>query len=136
VGETADERARLYLPGSCALLRHLDHPGEVLHAALRSVGDVLRTGVADNSRGEKPVEVRVFLLHRDQAVGGEEDGPVEGLELLILVPPGAAVVPHEMAVFFEGWVVVGRQHFAVGVHIHAGTLGLLEEFFHVLEIMA
>ncbi len=97
---------------------------------------MLRAGVADNTRGEKPVEVRIFLLHRDQAVGGEEDGPVEGLELLVLMPPGTAVVSHKMAVFLEGGVVVGRQHFTVGVHIHTGTLGLLEELLHILEVMA
>jgi len=39
-------------------------------------------------------------------------------------------------VLLEGGVVVRGQHFAVGVHVHAGALGLLEEFFHILQVVA
>jgi len=36
----------------------------------------------------------------------------------------------------EGRVVIGRQHFPVGINVHACPFGLLEKFFHVFEIVA
>ena len=41
-----------------------------------------------------------------------------------------------MAVLFKGRIVVCRQHFAVGVYVDACAFGLLEEFFHILQVMA
>ena len=45
-------------------------------------------------------------------------------------------MPTKWSIFLEGRVVVGRQHLAVGVDIDAGALGLLEQFLHVLEVVA
>ncbi len=41
-----------------------------------------------------------------------------------------------MIVFLEGRVIIGRQHFAVGVDIDACTVGLLQELFQVFQIVA
>ena len=41
-----------------------------------------------------------------------------------------------MRELLEGRVVVGGQHLRVGVDVHAGAFGLLQELLHVLEIVA
>ena len=41
-----------------------------------------------------------------------------------------------MVVFFKGGIRVGRQHLAVGINVDARTICLLEQFFHILQIMA
>ncbi len=42
----------------------------------------------------------------------------------------------EMLEFFEGGIVVCRQHFAVSVDVHALSFGLDQEFFKVLQIVS
>ena len=41
-----------------------------------------------------------------------------------------------MIIFLEGGVVVGREHLAVRVDVHAGSLGLDEQLFEVLQVVA
>ena len=69
-------------------------------------------GVGDPAGGENPFLVGVF--HRNDAVGGEQDGAVEGRELLLLLPPGVVVVAHQVVVLLERRIVMGRQHGYVG----------------------
>ncbi len=136
VGETANDVPRLDLDRRLAGLRHFDDRREILGLAVLPVGDMDRARVSRHARGEKPSEIGVVLFQGNEAVRGHQDRPVEGLELLVLLPPGVPIVPDEMAVLLERRVVIGRQHFAVRVDIHAGSLRLLEEFFHVAEVMA
>ena len=66
------------------------------------------------------------------AVGGHEDGPGKLGELLALVLPGGSVVAVEMLVFLQFGITVGGQHLAVGVHIDALALALLENTLQIL----
>ncbi len=88
---------------------------------------MLRPWVAGHVGREEPVQISVVLFHGDEAVGGEQDGAVEGFELLVLVPPGTAVIALEMIILLEGRIIVGRQHLAVGVDVDARPLRLLEQ---------
>ena len=136
MSEAAYQLASLDLLGCCALLRHLYQRREVLRAARLSVGYVLRARITNHAGGEQPVQVGVLLLQRDEAVGGQQDRAVERLELPVLMPPGAAVVAHEVIVLLEGRVVVGRQHLAVGVDVDPCPLGLLQQLLHILQIVS
>ena len=55
--------------------------------------------------------VLVAVLGGDNAVGGHKDGALEGLEFLLLLPPGVAVVADEVGVFAKSGIGVGREHF-------------------------
>jgi hypothetical protein len=77
-----------------------------------------------------------FLFRRHDAVGGEEDRAIEGREFFELFPPRIAIVANKVFIFLESGLVVGRQHFAVGVDVDTRALGLLEQLLHVLEVMA
>ncbi len=57
-------------------------------------------------------------------------------EVLGLMPPRAAVVTHEVTVFLECGIIVCREHLAVGINVHAGTFGLFQQFFHVLQVVS
>ena len=61
---------------------------------------------------------------------------MEGLELFLLLPPGIAVVAHKVGVFLESRVVVGGQHLGVGVDVHPGAGGLLQQHLQVPQVMA
>ncbi len=91
-------------------------------------------GVACGSGGVQAVLVAVLGGH--DTVCGHEDGTVEGLKLLLLFPPGIAVVAHKIGVLLEGRVVVSRQHLRVGVDVHSGSLGLLQEHLQVPQVVA
>ena len=133
MGEAAHDLAGLQLPGRRAAASMLNESGEVL--ALPSLaGDVLTAGIARCAGGVQPVPVAVLGGH--DAVGGHEDGAAEGLELLLLLPPGVAVVAHEVGVLLEGGVVVGGEHLGVGVHVHPGALGLLQQQLQVPQVVA
>ena len=63
-------------------------------------------------------------------------GPLKVSNSSFLFPPGVAIVAGKVGVFLEERIVVGRQHFRVGVYIHAGALGLIQQHFQVLQVMA
>ena len=133
MGEAAHDLAGLQLPGRRAAASMLNESGEVL--ALPSLaGDVLTAGIARCAGGVQPVPVAVLGGH--DAVGGHEDGAAEGLELLLLLPPGVAVVAHKVGILLKGGIVVGRKHLGVSVHVHAGPLGLLQQHLQVPQIVA
>ena len=131
--EAADDLALLQLRRSRAFLRQLDDGGEIL----RAIGferDVLAAGYADCARCEQAVFVAVFRRH--DTVRRHEDRAVELLELILLLPPGVAVVACEVLVLLELRIVVRRQHLAVGVDIDARALRLLQQHLEVLEVVA
>ena len=61
---------------------------------------------------------------------------MEGLELAVLMPPGAAIVAHEVRKLLECGVTVGGQHLSVRVHVDSRSLGLREKLLQVLQVMA
>ncbi|OPZ64100.1 MAG: hypothetical protein BWY85_01346 [Firmicutes bacterium ADurb.Bin506] len=98
-----------------------------------AVGDVRHTGPRHQTRCEDPPDVVVFRLL--DAVRRHHDGPGELLELRALVLPRAAVVAHEVRIFPQLRIAVGRQHLAVGVYIDALALGLLENGLQITQVM-
>ena len=40
-----------------------------------------------------------------------------------------------MAILLEGGIIIGREHFAVGVNIHTGSICLSQKLFHILQIV-
>lgn len=135
VGEAADYLALLDFGRRLALLGQGYDFGEVLDALL--VGhEVLPAGEAGGVGGEDAVAVVGIGGRGHDAVGGEDDGAVERGELLFLAPPGVAVVAHEVLVFLQFGVVVGREHFAVGVDVDALPLALLQELLEVAQVVA
>ena len=99
-----------------------------------AVGDVDHTRPGHETAGEDPALVgfRRFL----DTVRGHQDRAGEGGEFFLLILPGAAVVADKMFIFLQPGVAMGRQHFAVCINVDAGSLGLFEQFFQILQIMA
>ncbi len=97
---------------------------------------MISTGIVDNTGRKQTRQISVFLLHRNQAVGGQKNGAVKRFKILILVPPRRTVVTHKMVVFLKGRVIVGRQHFTMRVYIHSASFGLFQQFFHVFQIVS
>ncbi len=62
-------------------------------------------------------------------------GAGESGEFLGLILPRAAIVAHEVFVFLELGIAVGREHLAVGVNVDPFALGLLQEFLEILQIV-
>ena len=60
---------------------------------------------------------------------------MEGDKFLKLLPPCIAVVSGKVVVFFESRVIMGRQHLAVGIHIHASTFGLLQKLLQIGQVV-
>ena len=52
----------------------------------------------------------IAVLRRDDAVGSHEDRSVEAFKFFFLFPPCVSIVSDKVWIFFEGWVVVGREH--------------------------
>ena len=92
-------------------------------------------GVSHHRGGEHPVGVAGAQGH--DAVGGEQDGRGDVLELPLLVLPCGAKVALEVGVAaLQLRVAVGGQHLRVGVHIDAFARSLFQQAFHVVEIVA
>ncbi|MPN34763.1 hypothetical protein SDC9_182257 [bioreactor metagenome] len=96
---------------------------------------MLAAGIARGTRCKDPAP-DLLASGRDDAVGGKEDGAMEGYEFVKLLPPGIAVVAHEIFIFLESRVIMGRQHLAVGIHIHAGAFGLLQKLLQISQVVA
>ena len=96
--------------------------------------DVLDAGPCHQAPGEEAVGVG--LGRALDAVGVEDDRAGEVGELLGLILPGAAEVAHQVAVFLQAGIAVGRQHLAVGVDVDPLAFGLLEELFQHLQVVA
>lgn len=104
-----------------------DHRGEV---PVRNMSNI---GPSYLSRGKY-----VFFIGRLgplDTVRRHEDSPGELGELLRLVLPGRSVMAVKMFILLESRIAVAGKHFTVGVYINSLTLGLLEEFFQILEVV-
>ena len=99
---------------------------------LPDVGDA---GIGDDRGGEYPVGIAGPEGH--DAVGGEEHRCRDVLKLPLLVLPCGAKVAFQMRkALFQLRVAVGRQHLGVGVDIDALALGLFQQAFGVVEVVA
>jgi hypothetical protein len=135
VAETTDDAAVFDGARGLAGEGHFDDFGEIFMTI--GVGhDVFPTGIAGGIGGEHAILVGGVGEGRHDAVGGEENGAIEGGELFALLPPSVAVVADEVLVLLECRVIVGGKHLAVGVNIDAFAFGLFEQHFEVLEIVA
>ena len=67
---------------------------------------------------------------------GENDGGGNMVEFLLLVLPARAVMPFELGIFTEFGIGVGREHLSVGIDIHTGVFGLLQDLGEDLKMMA
>jgi len=103
--------------------------GKIFGLSIFSIRHMFDIGIACHASGEDTILVTVF--HRSDAVGGHQDRTIKGLEFTVLSPPGIAVITDKMCVLFKSRVVVGRQHFTVGIDIHAGTISLFQQLFHI-----
>ena len=108
--------------------------GKILGTTLRTVGNMGCSRPTGHAGGVNAILIGLF--NRGNTVGGHQNRAVKGGELLVLQPPGVTVIADEMIIFLESRIIIGRQHFAVGININTSACGLLEEFFHVFEIMA
>ncbi len=122
VGKAAYDGALLDLRGWRAGLGHADDGGEVLLLA-DTAGDVRAARPAGHAGGEQALHVAVPGGH--DAVGGHQNGAVKAVELVLLLPPGIAVVAGKVWVLLEEGVVLGGQHLRVGVDVDAGIAALL-----------
>ena len=104
VGKAAHQGALFQLNGGGAAPGVGDQGGKIL-VSLAVGPDVGAAGKAHCPGGIEPVLVAVLRGH--QTVGGQQDGAAEGLELLLLLPPGVAVVAHKVGILLKGGVVVG-----------------------------
>ena len=86
-------------------------------------GDMGTTWISSGTGGIKAVFVVILGWHN--AVGRHEDRPMKRGKFLFLFPPCIALVAPKIRVFFEGRIVVGGQHFTMGIDIYTGALGLL-----------
>ncbi len=128
-GEAHVHRAAIQIIGEAGHGQRLvDDGGEI------AVLDVLRARPAHEPGGEDVVQVACGRLL--DAVGGHEDGPGEGGELLELVLPSRAIVTKEVLVRLQLGVAVAGQHLTVGVDVDAFALGLLQQGLQVLQVVA
>ncbi|MNS58060.1 hypothetical protein D3C72_909660 [compost metagenome] len=112
----------------------LDQCGEVLGSAVLSFRDMADTRKAGVARRINAILITV--LRRNDTVGRHQDRAVKGFKFAILLPPGIAVIAYEMLIFLKCRIIVGRQHFAVRIHVYAGSFRLLEQLFHILQVVA
>ena len=99
--------------------------------ALADAGDL---GVGHRAGCEHAVGVA--LARRHEAVRGEQHRRRQVVELLLLVLPGRAEVALQVRVLLQLGVRVRRKHLAVGVHVDALALGLLEKLLQVVQVVA
>ena len=133
MGKAADNAASLNFIRCRKSLGKRDDLGKVLFAVLISF-NMLAAGIAGGTRG-KDSAPDLLTSWRDDAVGSKEDGAMEGDKFLKLLPPCIAVVSGKVVVFFESRVIMGRQHLAVGIHIHASTFGLLQKLLQIGQVV-
>ena len=112
------------------LQRLFDHRGKVAPFV-----DVGHAGVSHHRGGEHPVGVAGAQGH--DAVGGEQDGRGDVLELPLLVLPCGAKVALEVGVAaLQLRVAVGGQHLRVGVDVDAPACSLFQQLLCVVEVVA
>ena len=108
MGKAPDDLTLLDFRGSRAVSCMLDNLRKVF-VFTRLSGDMLAARIACRACGIHAVNIAV--LGRDDTVGGHENGAIEGIKLLLLLPPCITVVAKEIGVFLKSRIVMGRQHF-------------------------
>ena len=103
--------------------------------AVDVVRDVRAAGEPRRARGED-ARADLLALGRHDAVGGEENRATERFKLGQLLPPGIAVVAHEVVVLFECGICVRGQHLAMGVDIHTRAARLLQQLLQIDKIVS
>ena len=134
MGEAADNLAGFDFCRRFQGFRQSDDRREIL-LAVGSGSDVRTARITGGAGGEDP-SPHLFAPGRHDAVGRKQNGAVERFEFAHLFPPGVPIVADEVVVLFEIWIIVGRQHLAVRVHIDAGSPGLLQQLLKVGQIVA
>ena len=87
------------------MLGDLDDFAEIFFSAGSCV-DVFTARIAGRVGRKHTAYVRVFRQGWHNAVGGEKNRPLEGLELLALFPPCVAVIAYEVFVLLECRIIV------------------------------
>ncbi len=135
VGKSSNDVSLLQRFRSLALLGESYHLGEVL-ASVGIRRNMLPAWIACRIGCEDTIVVAGRCRRRHDAIGSEDDRAVEVRELLTLFPPGISIVAYQVGIFLQSWIVVRRQHFSVGVNIHAAVLSLFEQLFNVAEVVS
>ena len=134
--ESSDNFAMLDFIRSGTVFGMGDDFGKIFRFAVFARRNMFPTGESGRVGGVDTVSVVGSFKRRHDTVGCEQDRSVEILKLFPLFPPGVAVVTYKMFVFFECWIVVGRQHLAMCVDIDPGPFGLGKQFFHVFQVVS
>ena len=79
--------------------------------------------------------VLIAVAGRYQTVGSQQDGTAEGVKFLFLLPPCISIIPREVAVLFKRRIIMRRQHLRMGIDIHSGSLGLLQQHLQISQIV-
>ena len=124
MGEAAYKGSIFKLLRRITFFCKFDDPGEILGTFLLPFGNMFGSRIARGICGEKLIQVCVVILKGNDTVGGHEYGTVEGLELLVLMPPGTAIVSYEVVIFLESGVVVCRKHLAMSIDVNTCPLCL------------
>ena len=132
MGEAADDLTGFDLLRCGTLFCMFDDFGEILFFADIPC-NMLTAGITCRTCGVHAVLVAV--LWRDDAVCCHQDRTAEGFEFLFLLPPCVAVVAKEMVIFLEGGIIMGRQHFGMGIDIHATVLTLFQQHFQITQVV-
>ena len=80
--------------------------------------------------------VFVAVLRRHDAVSRHQDGTVEEVKFLLLLPPCITVVTDKVGILFECRVIVGGKHLGMSINIYAGSLCLLQQHFQIPQVVA
>ena len=97
-------------------------------------GDVLHSRPSHQACGEDIVLVGPLGLL--DTVGGHEDRAGELAEFLELVLPRCSEMTVEVGVLLEARISMGGQHLTVGVNGDSLAFRLLQDRFHVLQVVA
>src|SRR3712207_3095408 len=127
--------ALFYLRGCLTLLGQSYDLTEIL-MAIGAGRNMLPPGETRGVGRKYTVFVRGLGRWRHDTIGRKDDRTVESGKLLTLFPPRVTIVTHQMAILFQLRIIVGRQHFAMGINIYSGTFGLYEQVLYILKIMA
>ena len=90
--------------------------------------------IAGCSRGKETVFIGI--LWRYDTVGRHQDRSMEGRKFFRLFPPCISVIADKMLILFKRRIIMGRQHFRMGIYIHAAVLCLLQKHFQIPQIVS
>ena len=135
MGKTTDDFSTFYFRRRLALLGYLDNFGEVF-SAFGICLNVLATGISGGVCSEHTFFIFSICQRGDDTVCCKQDRAIESSELFTLLPPGISIVAYEVGILLESRIIVSRKHFAMCVHVDSCTFGLLQQFFHIFQVVA